>query len=800
MNDPLHNVLNRLDGVRENGDGWKAKCPAHDDNTPSLSVTEKTSGEVLLNCFAGCDAEAVLDAAGLSFADLYPDRGDGAATPAQPPHKERSRKPTGIGADDVNGWCNTLLDGEKGAHRRAREYLIKQRGIDAELLRARRVGLRYDKGLWWIVFPLAVESGRVTLRKERGFDPAAMDWKRDDGGSPFMRTKGDGSCLVLLANERTENEILLAAGETDGFSARSNGWNVAFGSAGESTFKSAWARQIAELEIAERGVVIVYDGDETGRENAPQVARKLASEGVPVRVADLPDKADVNDVLTGEGGKERLREIVGEATPYEPPAAKAETDEKDKKDSTAGGAATPDPDFFPPALYDLLPETLRRVMRAFDTDRERAVFLAGALPVLAGACPNVLLRYGRQWLALNLYFLAVAPAGSGKGSLRHARRMGEKIHTRLLDESKRALKDWKERRDSEEAEAGPRPPMRTLYAAGDNSAAGLKEELAANRHGVIFETEIKTVTTALAQEWGQYRDVLLKGAHNETLTWKRKDKEPIHVERPAPAVALSGTARSFSEIITDPEDGLFSRCLFLTFGGGTDFRNMFEDDSDAALDEALGKAAGRLDELRQALERRDEPLYVKIGDAERERIVKAGRYATAQVKRSGVGNHFLSNVRRAALAAFRVAGLLRVLRLHEEGKSLASARTVEVSADDVEAGLTVALACLEHAAFLSGKLRDEHRLKGLKGEKRAYFKALPAGTFDTDTATTIAGQFSFSLRTARRYLKAFAEDGLLSDARHGEWRKPKFAPVAFLSFLSFSSETGPKNSSEGAPR
>lgn len=760
--------------------------------------------------FSGSLYDAVMAVRGVGFSEALAwvaeqagvaSGGDGATAkgnasrpaprPQQPQAREASGEPEGIARKQVEAWNSALLNGEKGACRRAREFLTETRGLRRKTLRAHLVGLRHRYGQWWICFPV-VSEGRVRRVKRVAFDPARCAWAGPDGEKK-VRTDGGGSGLCWTADlESTSGPLLLCEGEIDAMHARQHGFAAVTGTAGANTFKEQWAREIARRNASE--VVVAYDGDEAGREGAQKAAGLLAAEGVDVRIADLPDGRDVNDVLTEEG-PERLREIVGEATSYESPA-EAQTDEKD---STGGGAISADPDFFPPALYDLLPETLRAVMRAFETDRERAVFLAGALPVLAGACPNVLLRYGRQWLALNLYFLAVAPAGSGKGSLRHARRMGEKIHSRLVKESKKALQDWKERRDSEDAEAGPRPPMRTLYPAGDNSAAGLKEQLAANPHGVIFETEIKTVTTALAQEWGQYRDVLLKGAHNETLTWKRKDKEPIHVERPAPAVALSGTPRSFSEIITDPEDGLFSRCLFLTFDGGTDFRNMFEDDSDTALDAALSTASERLDDLRKALEKRSEPLYAKIGDAGRKRIVAAGRYATAQVKRSKVGNHFLSNVRRAALAAFRVAGLLRVLRLFEDGKSLTSAHTVEVSAGDVEAGLTVALTCLEHAAFLSGKLRSEHRLKGLEGEKRAYFKALPAGTFDTATAKTIAGQFSFSLRTAQRHLKTYVERGLLSDARHGKWRKPKFAPVSFLSFLSFSAETDPETSTEGVP-
>ena len=51
-----------------------ARCPAHDDRTPSLSVDEG-DGTVLLKCHAECPTEDVLAAVGLEFADLYPGRG-----------------------------------------------------------------------------------------------------------------------------------------------------------------------------------------------------------------------------------------------------------------------------------------------------------------------------------------------------------------------------------------------------------------------------------------------------------------------------------------------------------------------------------------------------------------------------------------------------------------------------------------------------------------------------------------------------------------------------------------------------
>jgi hypothetical protein len=66
-------LLDRLDGVKSNGAGrWLARCPAHDDRRPSLSIREMDSGMVLLHCWAGCAFDAIVDAAGLQPSDLYP--------------------------------------------------------------------------------------------------------------------------------------------------------------------------------------------------------------------------------------------------------------------------------------------------------------------------------------------------------------------------------------------------------------------------------------------------------------------------------------------------------------------------------------------------------------------------------------------------------------------------------------------------------------------------------------------------------------------------------------------------------
>lgn len=82
---PVHALLDRLDGTRETGAGrWIARCPAHEDRSPSLGIRELGDGTVLIRCHAGCGAADVVAAVGLELRDLFPARED---------HRQRSVRP-----------------------------------------------------------------------------------------------------------------------------------------------------------------------------------------------------------------------------------------------------------------------------------------------------------------------------------------------------------------------------------------------------------------------------------------------------------------------------------------------------------------------------------------------------------------------------------------------------------------------------------------------------------------------------------------------------------------------------------
>lgn len=67
--------LSRLEGVKSRGTSrWVARCPAHKDRSPSLSIRTAPDGRILLHDFGGCEVLQILDALGLAAADLFPER------------------------------------------------------------------------------------------------------------------------------------------------------------------------------------------------------------------------------------------------------------------------------------------------------------------------------------------------------------------------------------------------------------------------------------------------------------------------------------------------------------------------------------------------------------------------------------------------------------------------------------------------------------------------------------------------------------------------------------------------------
>ena len=83
---PIQRLLSRLDGVRATSpERFVARCPAHADKDPSLSIRVTVDGTALIRCWAGCDTADVLAAVDLTFRDLF------VQDPGRPPANSRPR-------------------------------------------------------------------------------------------------------------------------------------------------------------------------------------------------------------------------------------------------------------------------------------------------------------------------------------------------------------------------------------------------------------------------------------------------------------------------------------------------------------------------------------------------------------------------------------------------------------------------------------------------------------------------------------------------------------------------------------
>jgi len=83
-------VVEHFDARRTGTGRWIARCPAHADRTPSLSIAEGRGGKVLVRCWVGCDLKTVLKSAGLSMSSLFPSGPP--PTPEQRGRLERKRE------------------------------------------------------------------------------------------------------------------------------------------------------------------------------------------------------------------------------------------------------------------------------------------------------------------------------------------------------------------------------------------------------------------------------------------------------------------------------------------------------------------------------------------------------------------------------------------------------------------------------------------------------------------------------------------------------------------------------------
>jgi hypothetical protein len=115
-------LLDRLERVRPSGPGrWMARCPAHQDRSPSLAIRLADDGRILVHCFSGCGAADVIAACGLQFGDLFPE-------PLETGQHSRARIPQPFSAADAL----RCLAAEAGVIAICAADIVEQRPLNPE--------------------------------------------------------------------------------------------------------------------------------------------------------------------------------------------------------------------------------------------------------------------------------------------------------------------------------------------------------------------------------------------------------------------------------------------------------------------------------------------------------------------------------------------------------------------------------------------------------------------------------------------------------------------------------------------
>lgn len=340
--------------------------------------------------------------------------------------------------------------------------------------------------------------------------------------------------------------------------------------------------------------------------------------------------------------------------------------------------ATAYPPTFPATLYEALPDYLRRCCEHF-TGHERAVMLLGTLAVLSGCFPAVGGTYGRRRAGLNLFAFIIAPAASGKGALAFARRLAWPWHSRLVEES-RARRAEYELELAAQRSAGKgkaptaelsAPPRKLLYMPANTTAAALFTALAENNgRGIICETEADTLSGALGSDFGSFGDVLRKAFHHEPVALLRKtDRQYLDLAHPAISIALTGTPGQLPRLMPTAEDGLVSRFLFYRFEQSPVWHDV-SPDAGPDLTLAIDSLASELSEMIAAAPEASPepgryPVLLTLSAADWQRLNNAGAAGLVDATEAA-GGQGASTAFRLGLIAWRIVGLLTVLRCYED--------------------------------------------------------------------------------------------------------------------------------------
>ena len=287
----------------------------------------------------------------------------------------------------------------------------------------------------------------------------------------------------------------------------------------------------------------------------------------------------------------------------------------------------------------------------------------------------------------------------------------------------------------------------------------------------MFETEGDTLANTFAADHGHYSEGFRQAFQHESISYTRcKDREYVNVKRPRLSAVLSGTPRQIQNLITDTENGLFSRFVFYRLPTRITWHNVFAKSGKGNINQYFTNLGTEFFDFYTELKNAPDIVFSFTEDQQDKFNAIFEELQYDSVLRCNVD--IVSSVRRLGLVTFRIAMIFSVLRMMEDG---VFGEDITCREDDYENALHVGRILLEHIIAVYNTL--PHVATPLKApadartfSKQKFWTDLPA-EFDTRTFLQTAHALAIAPKTAEKYITAWCKAGQLVRVAQGKYSK-----------------------------
>lgn len=310
------------------------------------------------------------------------------------------------------------------------------------------------------------------------------------------------------------------------------------------------------------------------------VVERLA--GMGCAAGDIPPRIDSGyryaDMNKGSGTPaSRAHKAQGSPMRYSEPNEGEEEAELEKLEADKLRREVP---CLPDELFDRLPDFLKRGLTHVRNKRERDILLLSMITNISGCLPGVRMNYGGMVYSADLYLVALAGSGRGKGVMQLAailpaaiQEYYDELNRKDEREYRQKLLKWnleerlaaQEKRVPDLDQCPEMPVERILKVAPNISKSQLILALeAGGAVGLVMNaSELDMISSAMHQEYGKHDDVMRAASqHEEVSSYFKTDHRLVVVSDPHLALCASGTPAQLHKFISSLENGMYSRVAF----------------------------------------------------------------------------------------------------------------------------------------------------------------------------------------------------------------------------------------------